>query len=228
MKWLGRLLARREHYMFQTLADVPNVPGSTGEVYVDGKQAHHASAHDFVPGHPLGKDEQVSDEFFEELQFVLATMHERQLAYVDLHKRENIIVGEDERPYLIDFQISFGLPNWWPGNGLVMRGLLRLLQKSDDYHLQKHYARCRPDLAGYDLDDIAAKRPWWIRVHRLIAVPFRKLRRRLLVLLGIRSGKGRVESESFAEEAVRVALETKRSDVLQRFVGGKPNRDHAA
>ncbi len=211
MKWLGRLLARREHYMFAALADVPNVPDSTGEVYVDGKLARHASAHDFVPGHPLGKEERVKDEFFEELENVLAEMHKRKLAYVDLHKRENIIVGDDGRPYLIDFQISFGLPKWWPGSGPIMQGILRLLQKSDNYHLRKHYARCRPDLAGYDLKDVAAKRPWWIRIHRWIAVPFRKLRRRLLVLVGIRSGKGRVESETFAEEAVRVEIEARKA-----------------
>jgi hypothetical protein len=45
--------------------------------------------------------------------------------------------------------------------------------------------------------------PWWIRVHRLVARPFRELRRRLLVRLGIRSGKGRVETEVFAEHALR-------------------------
>jgi hypothetical protein len=42
-----------------------------------------------------------------------------------------------------------------------------------------------------------------VRAHRLVARPFRELRRRLLVKLGVRSGKGRVETELFAEHALR-------------------------
>ena len=34
--------------------------------------------------------------------------------YVDLHKRENIIVNERGEPSLIDFQISLSWPGWFP------------------------------------------------------------------------------------------------------------------
>ena len=37
----------------------------------------------------------------------------------------------------------------------------------------------------------------------IVAGPIREARRRLLVALGVRSGKGRVESELFAEHALR-------------------------
>jgi hypothetical protein len=39
-----------------------------------------------------------------------------------------------------------------------------------------------------------------------VAVPFRNLRRRLLVVLGIRKGRGRAETEHFPEDAVRQSL----------------------
>jgi hypothetical protein len=197
MRWLGRRLARREAAVLQRLSDLPNVPRWAGDVCVNGRRLEHAVAHDYVPGHPLGDGERVNDRFFGELTDLLATMHRRGIAYVDLHKRENVIVGDDGRPYLIDFQISLTLPNWWPA-----RAVLRMAQRSDDYHLAKHVARCRPDLGGV-LPSIAANRPWWIRLHRLVARPFRACRRRLLVWCGVRTGRGRVGSEHFPEEVVR-------------------------
>ena len=41
-------------------------------------------------------------------------MHARRTVYVDLHKRENIIVSEHGKPCLIDFQISICWPGWLP------------------------------------------------------------------------------------------------------------------
>ena len=67
----------------------------------------------------------------------------------------------------------------------------------------KHWVRCRPDQCGMDLIAQQRRIPWWIRAHRLVARPFRELRRRLLVRVGVRTGKGRVETEVFAEHALR-------------------------
>jgi hypothetical protein len=125
-------------------------------------------------------------------------MHKRRTVYVDLHKRENIIVSERGEPWLIDFQISLTWPAWLPSGPLF-----RIFARSDQYHLMKHWARCRPDQCGIDSIEMQKRIPWWIRAHRLVARPFRELRRRLLVRLGIRSGKGRVETEVFAEHALR-------------------------
>ena len=149
-------------------------------------------------GHPLGNREVVSDTFFHDLNRLLEEMHKRRTVYVDLHKRENIIVSERGEPCLIDFQISLTWPAWLPSGPLF-----RIFARSDQYHLMKHWARCRPDQCGIDSIEMRKRIPWWIRTHRLIARPFRELRRRLLVRLGIRSGKGRVETEVFAEHALR-------------------------
>jgi hypothetical protein len=131
-------------------------------------------------------------------------MHRHDVAYVDLHKRENILVGADGRPYLLDFQISVSLPHWWPANSTLTQVLLRIFQRSDDYHLHKHLARCRPDLMAEEKE---VRRPWWITMHRLIAVPLRTARRWLLARLGIRDKTGRVDSEHFPEEVVRADQE---------------------
>jgi len=203
MAWLGAWLARREAWMLKELADQPAIPRWSGDVAVDGRVVRNAVAHDWIDGHPLCTGEAVNDDFFPELERLLAEMHRRGLAYVDLHKRENIIVGDDGRPYLIDFQISQALPDVWVCDNPLTRPLLWLLQKSDEYHLRKHKVHHRPDQAGATADELAKSRPWWIRLHRLVARPFRTLRRSLLVLLKVRKAGGQAASEVFPEDAIQ-------------------------
>jgi hypothetical protein len=195
MMWLGRRLAERERRALERLIDLPPIPAPLGPVYAAGRLLRNAVARTFVSGHPLGKDERVGPGFFPSLRAAVAEMHARGIAYVDLHKRENIIVGDDGRPYLVDFQISFDVTHprlrWIPG----IRAVFDMLCRGDLYHLQKHIHRAE--------GGTAPAIPRWLRVHRLIAVPFRQLRRRLLVARGIRTGRGAVASEVFAEDAVR-------------------------
>jgi hypothetical protein len=205
VKWLGRALARREARALSLLADLPNVPAVCPPIQVDGSVATNAVAHDYVLGHPLAARESVGPTFFPTLEGVLREMHRRGMAYVDLHKRENILVGEDGQPYLIDFQISFILPGGLLGKILPWRALLRVLCGSDLYHLSKHVQNSSV-AAGNATARQPVPRPWWIRLHRLIAQPFRTCRRQLLVLCGVRSGEGKAHSEQFAEDAVRREL----------------------
>ncbi|HMO14968.1 MAG TPA: hypothetical protein PKD64_14440 [Pirellulaceae bacterium] len=193
--WLGRSLAKREAMMYERLADLSNVTAGYRDVYVDGKLQPHAVAHDFISGHPLRWHDQVDDQFFEEIYELLVKIHARNIAYVDLHKLENIIVDDHGRPNLIDFQISICLPKIWP-----LSWVLRIFQRADLYHLSKHARRFRPDLySSFHF----GRRPWWIRLHRMVAIPFRTLRRQLLVLLGVRDKSGKARTEKFIEEGLR-------------------------
>ena len=203
MAWLGRVLARREARILALLADQPNVPDGCGSVRADGKRLNNAVAHVYVPGRPLGRYERVNDDFFPRLGRLLAEMHRRKMAYVDLHKRENILVGDDGQPHLIDFQISVALSHRWPAGTEIVRAVLDLLQRSDEYHFRKHVAHNRPDLYAEMPLSVTVGRPWWIRAHRMIGVPLRTLRRRLLSALGVRDATGQAASEHFAEDAVR-------------------------
>jgi len=197
MGWLGRWLAAREARFLDALAETHQVPLRLGDVTVGGTKLRHAVARAYLGGHALAPGEHVDDEFFPRLRDLLAAMHARRMAYVDLHKRENVIVGDDGRPYLIDFQISLG------GAGQHAGPLLAIFQQADRYHLTKHWIAHRPEQCGLSCTDLARLRPWPIRLHRLIGVPFRALRRRLLVWLHIRTGRGRAVSEHFAEDALR-------------------------
>lgn len=191
MKWLGNMLARRESILLDKLSAIENVPENCGAVSFNGRRMKNVAAHTFVPGHPLGLRERVNDSFFPELKKALSAIHELGIAYVDLHKRENILVGDDGRPYLIDFQVGF----WKPKSrvaALATNWFLKLLQQSDHYHVAKHVNTCRPDQGIEDVDKL---RPWLIRVHRKFAIPGRSVRRRLLVWLGIRASDGHASTE---------------------------------
>ena len=117
LRWLGRLLARHEAGILQRLQDLSHLPRWSGPVRVAGRVLPYAVAHDYLAGHPLGRGERVCAEFFPQLLELLHQVHQRHMAYVDLHKRENILVGEDGQPYLLDFQISFVLSARWARRG---------------------------------------------------------------------------------------------------------------
>ncbi|MFN6127424.1 MAG: hypothetical protein ACK6DC_17185 [Planctomycetota bacterium] len=191
MRWLGRVLARRETKFLTTLQSVPGIPAVCREVRLDGVRATHVSAHEFIEGKPLSITCNMSGKFFEQLDQLLQDLHTRRIAYVDLHKQENVLVGDDGRPYLIDFQISLRIPNFrW------LNPLLRVLCECDRYHVAKHRS-------SHHVADAPLVRPWIIRMHRTIAVPFRTLRRRFLVWLGVRKGDGHASSEIAPEVGLR-------------------------
>lgn len=202
-RWIGRRLARRERAMLARLHDVDQIPPALGDVFVDGERQRHAAARRFIEGRPMRRDEWISDDFVEQLRSLVAAMHRRDIAYVDLHKHENVIVGDDGRPHLVDFQVGFMLPpRFWARRGPA-RWLLRWLQRLDEYHWAKHVVRGQPQRLSDPHWRRLAQPPLLIRLHRLVAVPFRKFRRGLLVKLGVRAPGGRAESEREPEDVHR-------------------------
>jgi hypothetical protein len=175
MDWLARYLTRHEAQAYQLLAGQPGVPALLG-VLPD----ETGFLHEYVPGRPLQKGDRPTTEFFAELSALLATIHSQNMAYVDLHKRQNVLLGDDGRPYLIDFQISFlGAKRWPLANGFK-NWLLRVFQDGDRYHLAKHKYRLRPDLCNPAEVELATQGTGWTRLHRKITRPLQGFRRRTL------------------------------------------------
>lgn len=174
LSWLGRLAAGHESALYARLSAVPGIPKYLGRITPD------AFAHAFIPGHTLERDESVSADFFPQLQAIIEAIHTLNVAYVDLEKRENILVGDDGRPYLIDFQISVHLAEGRGPLHYLAKRVLRRLQQSDRYHLLKHWRRHRPDQLTAEQIAQSRRRPIWIRLHRRITQPFTRFRRRTL------------------------------------------------
>ncbi len=168
--FVGKFLCRREVRFYNKLSDLPNVPKVLGTVGQTG------FVHEFVPGRPLQKDKPVPDGFFRQLTELLEQLHARKIAYVDTNKPENILLGDDGRPHLIDFQISWDLAelgDWW-----LNRWWLRRLQHEDFYHFLKHKKRLRPDELTDDERAQAERRSALIRLHRFVFKPYFLFRRR--------------------------------------------------
>ena len=185
-RWIGLFLTRREMRMLGRVQGVAGIPRLTGIWRETGL------VREFIPGRPLPKGRLPNDSFFPRLAAILDEIHARDMAYVDLEKRENILLGEDGRPYLIDFQISWHLPRNRGGDTWIARKILGVLQSADRYHLLKHWRRARPD--QLDAGKLAESRraPFWIAWHRMLFRPLTVARRWILVRLGARTSiKGR-------------------------------------
>ncbi len=173
-RWIGRYLAAREARIYRLLADVEHVPAYLGKWGACG------FIHEYVAGRALHKHDQVGDAFFDELQTLMAVIHRRGMAYVDLEKCENIIVGEDGKPHLIDFQISWYPHSRWGRWFPPWVWLGKVLQRMDEYHLLKHRRRTRPDQLGTEPPADAHLVPAYIKIHRAITRPLQRIRRGVL------------------------------------------------
>lgn len=192
MRWLGIRMARHERRVMQRLADLPLIPRDLGPVSAEGQVLPCAMARRFIEGSTLIGRTDITPDFLISLHQLLLRVHEREVAYVDMNKPDNVLIGEDGKPHLIDFQISYMLPTRGLGRNGLSRWWLKLLQEADLYHLSKHVRHYAP--AG-SAPTLRIKPPWFIRLHRFLTVPLRQLRRKWLVRLRVRSGAGRAESE---------------------------------
>ena len=181
LEWAGRLMADREVRHYGLLQDLENVPRLLGRV---GKSAF---AHSWVEGNDLlDQKDRLPDDFFERLEALLAAVHARGMAYIDMNKPDNGLVGTDGRPVLIDFQISWAPRRSWGPLGSAKRRLLAMFQESDRYHVRKLKRLYRPDLMTPEERAASKERPWFLNLHRLIGAPLRDLRRKFLEWVGAR------------------------------------------
>ena len=206
MAWLGRVLARREARFLDMLADLDAVPGNLGPVEADGEVLANAVSRAFIEGAPLYKSQRVNDGFFAKLEAVVRELHARGITYNDLNKKENVLVGSDGEPYLIDFQISLAFSQKSLKRNALARWIKARLAEFDLFHVAKHVIDCRPDLLSAHELEAARTPPALLRWHRRIAGPLRRSRRRLLVLAGVRSGEGFAHTEAEPEDAVRRSI----------------------
>lgn len=168
LSWLGHFLRNRELKFLQLLGDIDNVPTASGAFGRNGL------IYKYIEGKSLDERPDIPDHFFSELEKLMALLHSRNICYMDLNKRGNILVGTDKRPYLIDFQISVLLRAPW------LSFFRKAFQKEDLYHLFKHKRKFRPDLMSRQELLQSRRISWLIRIHRFVTYPFRQSRRWLL------------------------------------------------
>lgn len=101
--FLWRALLKREHAVYARLEGIPGIPRSFGLV------GGELLALEFVAGPSLREHEaRIADReaFFAMLLATVRAMHAAGVAHGDLKRKDNIVVGPGQRPYLIDFGIA--------------------------------------------------------------------------------------------------------------------------
>jgi predicted Ser/Thr protein kinase len=172
--WLWRALLRREQAVYERLEGVPGIPRSFGLV------GNEYLALELVAGPSLREHEQrLADReaFFATLLTTVEAMHTAGVAHGDLKRKDNIIVGPGERPYLIDFGIAVRRS---ARNGLFNRLVFARLKQMDlNAWVKLKYGRRIDPETEHDVlsaEDAAIYRPLLIeRLARAVRVPWQTI-----------------------------------------------------
>jgi predicted Ser/Thr protein kinase len=168
-----RSLLEREQAVYERLGGVSGIPRSFG--LVGG-----GLALEYIAGPSLREHEdRIADRgaFFAKLLATLRAMHAAGVAHGDLKRKDNIIVGPGERPYLVDFGIAVRRS---ATNALWNRCVFEpLVQMDMNAWLKLKYGRridpeAEPGVVA--AEDAAVYRPLWIeRAARAVRVPWQTL-----------------------------------------------------
>ncbi len=176
LQWLGEYICEHELNIMRRVSHIENTPrlllryGRTGFIY------------QYIEGRTLSQVTELPENYFDELYALIEKVHDQNIAYLDMNKKGNILLGDDNRPYLIDFQIAVHIDDDLPLVGKCLRTVKRCLQEADIYHLFKHKKRLCPDKLT-EQEQTLAQCGTLIKLHRMIANPFRAVRRNFFNLL---------------------------------------------
>jgi serine/threonine protein kinase len=159
--FLGPRSIRREAAIYAELAGVPGIPKC------HGLAANRYLVLEHVPGPSLRDRAPVDrDAFFRRLLETIQAMHAAGVAHGDLKRKDNILLGPGERPYIIDFGIA---RRRGPGSG--RRWLFDWFRQLDlNAWIKLKHGR-RP--ASLPSDDAKLYRPLLLeRLARMIRIPW--------------------------------------------------------
>jgi RIO-like serine/threonine protein kinase len=131
--WLARLFARREQRALEALAGLEGVPRLVRDPALESARPGASVLRSWIEGRPLSRAEVLPEDFFEQLDRLVAAVHARGVCHNDLHKEQNILVGSDGLPSLVDFQLA---------SVHARRGALFASRAREDLrHVEKHRRR---------------------------------------------------------------------------------------
>lgn len=171
---LGRRSLDREDRMLRRLQSLPGIPKYFGRIDADAICMEYLQADRL----PHRKDSTLNLAFFEQLKSTVKKMHERGVAHGDL-RRKNILVCENQRPYIIDFTTAVFLHTGIRPAKRVMYGLVSHVDKINILKIQKGYFPHSLTLAELRLMD---RQPRLLQagqfIRKRIYRPFKRLWKR--------------------------------------------------
>ena len=170
--WLFGRAARgaiaREGAVYERLSGIPGVPKSYGLLDDNCLILEHISGSSLREHEMRLRDRPA---FFDAFLATLEAMHAAGVAHGDLKRKDNTIVGPNERPYIIDFGIAcIRRPDGGPLNRLWFEWMRQM-----DYNawIKLKYGRRPTDLSPADRDRY---KPLWLeQIARRIRVTWQKL-----------------------------------------------------
>ncbi|MCE5199711.1 MAG: hypothetical protein ABFD54_15295 [Armatimonadota bacterium] len=170
---VGPILIRREFGALRDLMGVEGIP------QLVGKMDRYAVAIEHIPGTSLEHIEQgtLSNDFHTQLRRVLDDMHARGVAHCDLRSRGNVMLGDDGRPYVVDFAACV-----YRGRGInpFFKWLFGQFVLADNNAILRIKKRLSPDLlTPEETTELAKPLPFEIPA-RVIGENVRKITRKLL------------------------------------------------
>jgi RIO-like serine/threonine protein kinase len=160
--------------MLEGIEGIPRFVGCVGPAGI---------AIEYIEAMPLDykKKNTLPPGLFDQWRRILDQIHERGVAYVDANKRSNMLIGQDGKAWLVDFQISLRRrDDWlWPFQAFAAH-LVEYLQEKDLYHLYKHKRRmAKAELTSVE-EKISRRRTGLHKLHTQLTTPYRAIRRFLL------------------------------------------------
>ncbi len=136
-RWtIGLWLIRNEWKIYRRLDGIEGIPRVIERI------DRFAFVTEYVPGSPLGRGGNLPASFFEQLGKVLKEVHSRGVVHLDLRHKGNILLSEDGKPFIIDFNSSLAFGE----RGLLRRLLFPVLRWVDYGGLLKLKERVSPSL----------------------------------------------------------------------------------
>lgn len=106
LRWtLGLSLIQQEWKIYIRLKGLKGIPQPVARI------DRFAFAMEYIPGKAIGRYERLSPSFFSELEQVLREVHSRGVVHLDLRHKGNILISDDGKPFLIDFNSSLSFKN---------------------------------------------------------------------------------------------------------------------
>jgi len=171
--WLGRAAIRREHEVYRRINGIRGVARCFG--VIDGRKLvlEHVRGDTF-----RRREAEITswDDFFSDLLETIDAIHSVGVAHGDLKRKDNLIVGDDMRPYIVDFGVaSIDEPNAGPWARFMFRWMWQY-----DYNAWVKL-KYRRDVGDLNAADARLYRPTAAeRVARVIRVVWQKLTLRRL------------------------------------------------
>lgn len=164
--WLIRLwMLRNEYRAYSRLSDIQGVAHCYG--LLDGRYL----VLEYIEGIPIRKAQITQRNFFfETLLKLIKDLHQAGVAHTDLKKKDNLLVVEGKKPYVIDFGVAVvRKPGFAPLNHYVYH-----IASTFDFNAwvklkyDGNYANITPEDKEYFNRTVIEKVSRWIKDHYLI------------------------------------------------------------